>query len=612
MRAFWGLAVSALMWAAWGQDALPPASVTLRIVDAAGEPVAGAQVGAILHDWRRLLLLPVSEPFWQSSDSSGVCTLRWNPAHELALREVIHGERRGILSLLVSAPNYQPCLLELTYPTPSEHTVVLRPARAIEVELRAPQPPPEDFGAAIPLREPKPLVELMGQPLGDCVVFSSVPLYHLASEALQYDWRGPRVQWRLMPGFGIERLTPTRYRIYLPSDVRPPLGLLINRPDWLWGYLATIDAQSLAQGQLTLDLPSSGALVARVNASQYPQLDSTRCRLSIIHTHPEISTPLILYSLPIDAPTKEVRLENLAPSSQWEIELWLFSRGNYYREQRRVRILPQETRTVTLRYTPYDLNRYKGNRRVVLRMLRRDGTPASNVPLQVRLHLPQYAQSIQVARGSTDAQGRLELKNLYELSAPAETRQEPHYIVSKLGDWQSIAEFTLTRDDGQQEILIVEPVRVGDSVSDVEFTDLRTGATRRLAEFQGQFVLLDFWATWCQPCHRALEELHREWQNLTPEQRERIKVVLVSIDDTRAGVLEFLKQRGWDTIGEPLWVPGWSAPAAMAFTVSSIPRQIIIDPQGRVAVLEAREPLAAILNMLEDNRSTGELEPSPN
>ncbi|MFN7018171.1 MAG: thioredoxin-like domain-containing protein, partial [Fimbriimonadales bacterium] len=400
--------------------------------------------------------------------------------------------------------------------------------------------------------------------------------------------------------------------VYLPSDVRPPLGLLINRPDWLWGYLATIDAQSLAQGRLTLDLPSSGALVVRVNASQYPQLDSTRCRLSIIHTHPEISTPLILYSLPIDAPTKEVRLENLAPSSQWEIELWLFSRENYYREQRRVRILPQETRTVTLRYTPYDPNRYKGNRRVVLRMLRRDGTPASNVPLQVRLYLPQYAQSIQVARGSTDAQGRLELKNLYELSAPAETRQEPYYIVSKLGDWQSIAEFTLTRDDGQQEILIVEPVRVGDSVSDVEFTDLRTGATCCLAEFQGQFVLLDFWATWCQPCHRALEELHREWQNLTPEQRERIKVVLVSIDDTRTGVLEFLKQRGWDTIGEPLWVPGWSAPAAMAFTVSSIPRQIIIDPQGRVAVLEAREPLATILNMLEDNSSTGKLEPSPN
>lgn len=611
MRTFLGLAVFALMWVARGQDALPPASITLRIVDAAGEPVAGAQVGAILNDWRRLLLLPVSEPFWQSSDSSGVCTLRWDPAHELALREVLHGERRGILSLLVSAPNYQPCLLEVTHPTPSEHTVVLQPARAIEVELRALQPPPEDFAAAIPLREPKSLVELMWQPLGDCVVFSSVPLYRSVSDALQNNFRDPRVKWMLMPGFGIERLTPTRYRVYLPSDVRPPLGLLINRPDWLWGYSATIDAQSLAQGRLTLDLPSSGALVVRVDASQYPQLNPVECRLFITHTHPELSTSHILYQLPIDAPTKEVRLGNLAPGSQWEIVLWFSPRGNYYIEQRRVRILPQETRTVTLRYTPYNPNRYKGNRRVVLRMLRRDGTPASNVPLEVRLYLPQYEQSIQVARGRTDAQGRLELKNLYELPAPDETRQDPYYIVSNPGDWASIAEFTLTRNDGQAEIVIVEPVRPGDQVSEIEFTDLRTGATRRLTEFQGQFVLLDFWATWCLPCHRALEELHHEWQNLTPKQRERIKVVLVSIDDTRMGVLEFLKQRGWDTIGELLWVPGWSAPAAKAFKVSSIPRQIIIDPQGRVAVLETREPLATILNMLKDDSLTGELEPSP-
>ncbi len=69
------------------------------------------------------------------------------------------------------------------------------------------------------------------------------------------------------------------------------------------------------------------------------------------------------------------------------------------------------------------------------------------------------------------------------------------------------------------------------TVASVAPSSAASSVTRSLADYKGKVVLLNVWATWCEPCRvemPSIEKLHREFGP------QGLQVVAVSVDDPTA------------------------------------------------------------------------------
>lgn len=107
---------------------------------------------------------------------------------------------------------------------------------------------------------------------------------------------------------------------------------------------------------------------------------------------------------------------------------------------------------------------------------------------------------------------------------------------------------------------------------DFTMTDL-DGREHRLTDYRGQWVILNYWATWCPPCIEELPEL-AAFQAANPDCRVLgINFEDIAPDEVRA----FAAEHG---INYPV-LPTGPTPPAFA-RLRGLPTTQIIDPAGRL------------------------------
>jgi len=95
-----------------------------------------------------------------------------------------------------------------------------------------------------------------------------------------------------------------------------------------------------------------------------------------------------------------------------------------------------------------------------------------------------------------------------------------------------------------------------------------------LSDYRGQWVILNYWATWCAPCRKEIPELSE-----LHEQREDITVLGIAYEDIDAAMFaEFLQEFH---VSYPILVADVYQPPQPFGAPKVLPTTIILDPFGR-------------------------------
>ncbi|WP_158945125.1 TlpA disulfide reductase family protein [Granulicella sp. S190] len=102
------------------------------------------------------------------------------------------------------------------------------------------------------------------------------------------------------------------------------------------------------------------------------------------------------------------------------------------------------------------------------------------------------------------------------------------------------------------------------------------GGTWRMAEHRGQVVLVNYWASWCEPCWEETPGLIRLSRDLGPQ---GLAVVGVAVDEGgTAKVRKFVEEFH---VPYPVALP--EPGSQMAYGMAGVPETVLVDRQGRVA-----------------------------
>jgi cytochrome c biogenesis protein CcmG/thiol:disulfide interchange protein DsbE len=120
-------------------------------------------------------------------------------------------------------------------------------------------------------------------------------------------------------------------------------------------------------------------------------------------------------------------------------------------------------------------------------------------------------------------------------------------------------------------------IEVGDRVPDRALPLLDGSGVRTIADYRGDWVLVNLWASWCVPCRQeapVLERFYRQYR------KRGVTVLGINVQDNEQDALSFVRE--FSPTYPQLRSVG--AERSEAFGATGVPENYLVDPRGRLAI----------------------------
>ncbi len=119
---------------------------------------------------------------------------------------------------------------------------------------------------------------------------------------------------------------------------------------------------------------------------------------------------------------------------------------------------------------------------------------------------------------------------------------------------------------------------LGEPAPDRTFSQVQSGGEKTLADYRGHWVLLNFWASWCEPCRSEAPEL----ESFSKAHQGRVQVVGVNLDDSLDNARAFVDR--YQLTYPQLRQPDGSD-LRSAYGMTGFPESFLVDPAGKIALI---------------------------
>ena len=134
--------------------------------------------------------------------------------------------------------------------------------------------------------------------------------------------------------------------------------------------------------------------------------------------------------------------------------------------------------------------------------------------------------------------------------------------------------------------VLANDMKVGNEVPDITLP-LSSGEVKKLSDYRGKYVVLNFWANGCAKSDAVISEMKNLYE-VVKENQDQFVIISVALESDAAAWKAALESNG---MGGEGWLnacdlAGAASPAAKLFGVEKAPRIVLIEQEGRAVSLD--------------------------